>query len=468
MSLGSGFSQNAEGTLGSYLSQIRNAFSQKISSLIAAVQSADRAQRAALGVFLVRCTSAALLYLSQIVIARWIGVTDYGIYVSVWTWVLILGGLVHLGFNTTAIRLVPEYIEHRKYALLQGLLTGSRLFAVASGTMVALAGMAGLWLFEDYVSSPYLLPAYLALVCIPLYALTDVQDGIARGVSWMSIALVPPYILRPIIILLTMVAAHGAGLPMEAATAAAAAIAGTWLAGIIQLFALNRKIAKAVSHEPRAYDFPGWLKTSLPLIAASACELAIQNADVLVIAKFLPAADVGIYFAAGKTMALILFVHYAVGSAAAGRFSTLKARGDHEGLAAFARQSVHWTFWPSLAAALAILALGPFLLQLFGSEFSRGYPVMAILVLGFLAKASLGPADYMLAMLGEEKACATVLGMTALAAIGLNILLVPAYGIVGAASATASATAFGSLLLWYAVKRRLGIDIAIWNNLRAR
>ena len=120
-------------------------------------------------------------------------------------------------------------------------------------------------------------------------------------------------------------------------------------------------------------------------------------------------ADVGIYFAAGKTMALIMFVHYAVGSAVAHKFAALNARGDKDGLRTFVKDAVNWTFWPSLASALVILALGKPLLSLFGPQFADGYPVMCILVIGFLFRSAMGPAEYLLNMLGEQELCAAVL-----------------------------------------------------------
>ena len=168
----------------------------------------EKTQRDAITAFCVRVLSAGLLYLSQIVLARWMGSFEYGIYVAVWTWVLILGGLAHFGLNTASIRLAPEYRENKDFDRLRGLIRGARTAAVASSTVVMLIGIAGVYLLQDKIESHFVLPVYLALFCIPLYALTDVQDGIGRGNAWMSAALVPPYIVRPILLFAAMFAAQ--------------------------------------------------------------------------------------------------------------------------------------------------------------------------------------------------------------------------------------------------------------------
>ncbi len=425
----------------------------------------ERTQRNAILAFSVRCASAALLYLSQIVLARWMGSNEYGIYVFVWTWVLILGGLSHLGLNVATIRLAPAYRETGNLALLRGLIRGGRLVALSSGAIVMGLGMAGLWLFEPYVQSQFVLPLYLALVCVPLFALTDVQDGIGRGNAWMGLALMPPYVLRPLLVLAVMVAANAAGFEMKATTAAGAAILATWGAGLVQTLMLNRRLDASLPAGLRAYELGSWLSISLPLAVILGCELALQNTDVLVISQYMTPTDVGIYFAAGKTMALIMFVHYAVGSAVANRFSALNARGDRDALRAFVRDSVNWTFWPSLAGAVLILALGKPLLWLFGPQFAAGYPVMCILVVGFLFRSAMGPAEFLLNMLGEQKLCAGVLLVSAVLNVVLNLVLVPRFGLVGAASATAVALIAAALMNYAAIWRRLDIEIAIWNNL---
>ncbi|MDX2259315.1 MAG: flippase [Hyphomicrobiaceae bacterium] len=426
-----------------------------------------RAQRNALFAFTVRVGSAALLYLTQIALARWMGTFEYGVYVFVWTWVLLLGGFASLGMSVATIRLVSEYKERASFGLLVGLTRRSRMIAVLVGTLVALAGAAGVYAFEPWIANYYVLPAYLALVCVPLYALGDVHDGLGRGHGWMGLGLVPPYILRPLMILAGMVAAHEAGLPMTATTAAICAIVATWASAILQLVLMDRQLAGEIpAGAGRDFDTRAWLATAAPLLVIYMCTVVLQNADVIIMSSMLTPVDVGIYFAAAKTMSLIMFVHYAVGSAVAHRFSALNARGDRAGLEAFAADAVRWTFWPSLVAGIVLLALGQPLLSLFGDQFTTGYPVMFVLVVGFLVRSIFGPTEFLLNMLGEQSRCALVLVVTAVLNIVLNLALIPVLGMMGGAVATMLSLVVSAVLLYVVARQRLGVDMAIWRTKR--
>jgi len=191
----------------------------------------------------------------------------------------------------------------------------------------------------------------------------------------------------------------------------------------------------------------------------------MQTADVLIVSRYLSPTEVGIYFAAAKTMSLMLFVHYAVGSAAANRFATLSARGNREALQPLVADAVRWTFWPSLAGAFVLLLLGWPLLQLFGPAFTTGYPVMFVLVLGFLFRAAMGPSEFLLNMMGEQKMCAAVLAVTAALNVSLNFALVPRFGLIGAATATALALMFAASMNNLVARQRLGFKLSILSNI---
>jgi hypothetical protein len=102
------------------------------SRLAAELGGADMlVQRLAGTVFLLRVASAILAYGSQVLLARWMGSFEFGIYVYVWTWVLLIGQPLDLGLGTAAQRFIPEYRESGAHDLLRGFLFGSRWLASA-------------------------------------------------------------------------------------------------------------------------------------------------------------------------------------------------------------------------------------------------------------------------------------------------------------------------------------------------
>src|ERR1019366_3585711 len=138
--------------------------------------------------------------------------------------------------------------------------------------------------------------------------------------------------------------------------------------------------------------------------------------------------------------------------------------GNKERLAPFFRETIRWTFWPSLACCAMILAFGRPLLALFGANFTSGYIVMFILAVGMLARAAVGPAERLLNMLGERKQCATVYAIAFAINFCLCVILIPRIGIEGAAVSTSTALVVESILLYLVAKRRLGFHVFILGN----
>lgn len=422
----------------------------------------------AIGVFAVRAGSAALLFLTQIVLARWMGAAEYGLFVTAWTCVLVLGGIVHLGFNVAMMRLAPQYYANKDYGAFRGLWAGGRRVATTSATVVALLGLAAIWIVEMEGSAALALPLALAFLCLPLYTRTDVQDGLGRGQGWTMDSIVPPFIVRPLALLAMVAVAFVAGSPATAVTGMMLAFFSVVAANVMQTVLLKRRIRESVPEATPTYDYAGWFKISLPLLAGGISEIITLNADVLLLNLYRPPEEIGIYYAAAKTTALALFVLYAVGTAYAGRIAAASALGNRAEIETLVGQAVRWTFIPSAAVTLAILAAGYPVLASFGDGFTDAYPLMFILAAGILTKASMGPSELILNMLGHQRASALSMATAAVLSVALNLLLIPIWGVTGAAIATATAIVSMSVINWAAMRRLEGLNLFVLANLPRR
>ncbi len=419
------------------------------------------ARRITLIAFTVRILSAVIAYGSQVLLARWLGGHEFGIFVVVWTGATILGSLSCLGFQTAMLRFVPEYKERGETDLLRGILMGSRIQGLVAATIIAGLGLLGLHLFGDSIESYYLVPLYLGAVVFPMITLGEIQEGISRSFSWADLSLWPTFVWRPMLIIAGMAGALLAGFPATAVTAMSAAIVATYVTSVFQFLVLRRRLGKTVPVGPRKYTPLAWVAVTLPIFLVDGFFGLLTSIDILIVSRFMEPDRVAIYFAAVKTLALVQFVYFAVRIGVAPRYAQYYAMGDRAKLQSFALETVHWTFWPSLAAVALLLIIGKPMLSLFGPNFGEGYHLLAILSVGLLARASIGPAESMLTMAGHQRICAAVYTGAFFLNVVLNFTLVPIFGLTGAAVSTATALIAETIALYLVVAKRLGIRISI-------
>ncbi|MCC0031052.1 MAG: lipopolysaccharide biosynthesis protein [Brucellaceae bacterium] len=426
------------------------------------------ARRRSLIAFMIRIFNAAIAFMSQVIMARWMGEFHYGIFVLVWVWMLILGSLAPMGFHTSIIRFLPQYASSGQDEELRGILVTTRIFALLAATVAAIVGIAGIWLFADHVPDYYMLPFVLGFICVPMIAFSDSLDGVARAKAWIILALAPAYAVRPVLLLAFMAGALLLGFPPEAKTALIAAIAATYVTTIGQFAIVMTRMGGEVKDGPRRILFMEWASVSLPIFLVEGFFFLLMNTDVLLVGYFMSPHDVAIYFATVKTLAIAHFVYFAVKAGSAQQYARYLSAGDDKALARFVAASVNWTFWPTLAMALMMLALGKPMLMLFGESFTAGYELVFILVFGVIARASVGPAESLLNMSGNQNICAGVYAITLAVNIGLNILLIPQMGLAGAAVSTVIAMICEATMLALVVWWRLGIAMSVFTSLFSR
>jgi O-antigen/teichoic acid export membrane protein len=431
----------------------------RLRAVLGGSSEASLTKRLAGTVFIIRVVSAALAYLSQILLARWMGGSDYGVYVYVWTWVLLLGSMMDFGISVSAQKLIPEYRARGEHDLLRGFLSGSRWMTLIVSSIVSLLLAGIVKMLSPWIEAGTVVPLYIGCLTLPAFVVANTQDGIARSHDWMRLGLMPQFVVRQSLIIGFTAGAFALGFHLGAIAAMLASAAAVWIAMTGQMIVMNRRLRDAVEAGPKAHDFRGWLKVSLPILMVEGFYLLLSYTDVLLLQQFRSSEEVGVYFAVVKTLALVSFIHYAMSATTAHRFAEYHATGDRARLSAYVAHAIKWTFWPSVAATALLLAFGKPLLWLFGPQFVGGYDIMFIAAIGLVVRSAIGPVERLLNMLGHQHACALAYASAFAMNVVLCVLLIPRFGGHGAAAATSLALAFETVLLFWVVRRRLGLHV---------
>ncbi len=419
------------------------------------------AQLVAGKVFAMRVANAVLALATQVLLARWMGVFEFGIYVYVWTWVLMIGALSDLGLSTAARRFIPEYTELKSFDRLRGFLDGSRWLSFAIATAIGAVGALIVAVLDPWLDQYVVIPLYLACAIVPIYGLVQTQAGISQSYDWPNLALMPFYIIRQLALAAVMGAAYLLGAPTDAVTVMIVAIVTTWAVTIGQMIVLNHRLKQKVEPGPKLYEPKIWLATSLPIFMVEGFYLLLTYTDILLLQHFRTPEEVAHYYAAARLLAIVAFVYFAIAGATTHKFTQYHVSGDKERLASFFAETIKWTFWPSLLVCAFILAFGRPLLALFGENFVAAYDVMFILAIGMMARAAVGPAERLLNMLGERKQCASVYAIAFVINLAVGVILIPQIGIEGAAVSTSVALIAELIMLYRLAKRRLGFHVFI-------
>lgn len=409
--------------------------------------------------FLLNTAGYALSYMLQLLFARVLGSAEYGLLSYAFAWISI--GLIvgKLGFDTALVRFVPEYRATRQWSELRGLLGVARwLPLVWSCALAALATAAVLWLGG---STPRRL-AIAACWLVPCGILLELNSSALRSLKRVGFSLVGDSLLRPVLtavlllVVIRLVGVRPSGLVALACYTGVTAVIG--FVGIAWIRAATASMPASV--QPR-YHVKYWLSTSMPLMFAAGFQVMLYALDTLMVGRILGTTEAGFYSVAGKIALLTLFAMNAAQVIGGPLMSEARATGAGRDL----QRIVSGMIWLSMIVAVPGVVLlsalaGP-VLEMFGADFRSAAGPLVVLSLAQLFNVATGPSGLLLVAGGYQRVLALLLGVGVLVNVILNVIWIPAYGLMGAAYAALVAQVCWNAIAAVFIRRSMGVNCTI-------
>ena len=398
-----------------------------------------------------------LSLMTAILLARAMGPIGFGYY----TFAVAAIGLVaipsQLGLPQLLTREAAASFAQNDWPQLQSLMHWAvRLGCLATIVSSAMFGWALLGFAEDFDSfDPSTL--LLSLMLLPMIVSKALTIGFLRGLRQVLHASWPTSVLTPSLLLIFIVLLDSQDLLLPP-TAMAANVVATAVAAIVSLTILKRYWPSKTWFGRRKGPNKQWLGSLVPFSLIAGMNVINLKADILLLGVFSEAEDVGVYSAAIQGGMLVSFSLSAFNAVLGTNVARLRARGEHQLLQRLISVSTTAMALVAGFTVCVLLVFGQTLIaDVFGDSFVRGFDAMAVLAIGQLFNAAMGPVGLFLSMCGYEKDALNALSISAVMNVALNILLIPPYGITGAAFATSSSLVFCNVLLGIWLYRRVRI-----------
>lgn len=417
--------------------------------------------RTGLGAAAMRMIGLALSLGMSVFLARVMGADGLGQYALAFAVIGLLGLPVQMGLPSLVLRETARANAVGDWPLLRGIWYWATRRIILVSTVIILGAVAGMVIVPDLIAPHSRTTLLIGLPLIPLIALSQARSAALRGLGWIVPGQIPDTVLRPGLMMLLGVAVYLlAGQQILPELVMGIHIVAAIVAFAFGAVVLLRARPSGMLHgADRQMDARPWRAAIWPLALISGAQSITANADFIMLGWWRQAAEIGHYKVATSGANVSVIGLSIVAMVAEPRIAALFRQDDLAGLSRLASGAALVSFGLALPAILVLAFFGGPILQLvFGAGFEDGALSLTILVAGQVVNAFFGSCISLLNMSGHERLAMRGLVLAAGVNVALNLLLIPDYGIEGAAIATALSTVLWNVMLWHSVWRKLGVD----------
>jgi len=415
--------------------------------------------RGSTGSFALKTASTGLAFIISVLLARFLGATGYGAYAFAIAWTHLLGIPAMLGMENLLVHYLAAYRAQSEWGLMRGLLrwVNRKVLMVSLG--VALLAAIISWALSENLDRQMLVSFWIALISVPLLSQLLIRKATMQGLQRVVQGQLPEALIRPVLFIALVIGAYFyLDKDLSAPWIVGVNVIAMGVALMVGIWLLSKYIPPSVSDATPAYQTLDWLRSAMPLLLMSCMTTIISRVDVVILGTMAGAEAAGLYHVAKRGAELIPFVLISVNAALAPTIASLYAKGEMEQLQRVVTKTARIILLFSLPPALALILFGHWFLLLFGAKFTGGNVALAILSSGQLINAAMGSVGLLLILTGHGRDAVLGIGIGAASNVILNLMLIPRWGIEGAATAAAVSIILWNLLLATSVYRRIGIN----------
>lgn len=398
--------------------------------------------------FLARLIGTALITALTILVAGSLGASQYGHFVFFLSLAFVASMVGTLGLPAAANLFVVRYRDRAWEPYVRHYIGFG--FTVSAVLTVAV-GLAGITALRLYPPTADLLPLPVAAMVLYAVAVAWVRLGVdvARALGHPVAAAVAEQMYGRLAMLAVVAAVVVAGAELSAAGALYIWILGAAVSGVVLLWTIRKAadLGAAATIGRRWQRYRLWLSVSTTMLVTPVFFFIVSETDVLALGFFRDPAEVGIYNVARRLAEITQFAHAAVVALVLPRLAEAYGQRDFGRFQACVDTMNLAALVPGCIAIVLLVTLRYPLLSLFGPEFAVGQGIVVIMCATRLVDMLLGPASEILMMSGRHVLASRINIVFSVFNIALNLLLVPRYGMVGAAVTTLTTITLWKLTL---------------------
>ncbi|HUO13954.1 MAG TPA: flippase [Verrucomicrobiae bacterium] len=404
--------------------------------------------------------TAALGYVFKVYLARVLGAEDLGIFALGATLVGFLGIFNTLGLPQSAVRFVASYQAAGRMKELHALIwRGGTLLLVANVIFACVLLVLGRFVAVSFYHAPKLVKYLPFFAVILLFNVLNAFYGkVLAGYHDLQLrTLIVNFIGSPLQMILAVLFISFVGLGLRGYLLAQ--IVTALLVLVLLMMAVRRFTPQAArfselpaSNPPREI----W-SFSASILTLSIAEFGMAHADRVALGFYRSAREVGIYSVASAMVVYVPVVLSSINQIFAPMIADLHTRGEHVLLARLFQSLTKWVIALTFPLALVIIIFARPFMRIFGPGFESGWPILVIGTIGQLVNCGVGSVGYLLLMSGNERRLMKVQFVMAAVMVAFSIALVPLWGIIGAAVASATTNIGVNAWNLFEVRGSLGI-----------